>query len=166
MLLECEYVVSSHFNCHPTFIRFFLVKTKLCEGDIKTISSVNIQQINKCRQWKTPYTYSSKSSGWTVHPFNRLGGLVVRVSALNTGDPRWFSAYACLSHTGDLQLVVVLVATLPDAWSRRVSARAEWLGVYCDWVRYKFLIFCLSVSARKIFKQTHPWDTLCMLLGR
>ena len=54
------------------------------------------------------------------------------------------------------------VATLPDAWCYRVSARTGWHGVSILWPGEMESLVCnfyLIVAARKI-EQICPWDTL------
>ena len=96
---------------------------------------------------------------------DRLVGLVVKASAARTEDPRFKSVGAGIfpgpSHTSDLKIGTP-VATLPGAWSHRVSAGTGQPGVSILWVRWK-VWSSTSISAWqhvKLSEQICPWDTL------
>ena len=98
----------------------------------------------------------------TVHPGNRLVGLVVKASASRAEDPGFkFSLrrdFSGSSHTSDLKIGTP-VATLPGAWRYRVSAGTGWPGVSILRLgEMESLIrnFCLSVAARKLSEQIRP----------
>ena len=61
-----------------------------------------------------------------------LVGLVVRASASTAEDPGFKSRlrrdFLGSSHTSDFNIGTT-VATLPDAWRYRVSARTAWAGI-------------------------------------
>ena len=74
-------------------------------------------------------------------PEHRLGGLVVKASAMRAGDPGVQTSPS----------VILLVATLPRAWRYRVGAWTGWPGVSKlsrDWVGQQAFTcsFCLSVA--------------------
>ena len=109
---------------------------------------------------------------WGSAEDNLLVGLVVKASASRAEDPGFESrlrrdffgveSYQWLKNWHSS-------GTLPGAWRYRVSTGTDWpVSVYCDWVRWTFLVcnFYLSVAARKIVWADPSQRYTCMLLGR
>ena len=120
-----------------------------------------------------PSLWQRNIGGWSVHRWNRPGGLEVKASASRTEDPgfesrlrRDFSgveSYQWLKKSG------TPVATLPGAWRYRVSAGTGWPGVSILWLGETESLVCnfyLSVAARKIVCADPSLRDTRMLLGR
>ena len=117
-----------------------------------------------------------KIDAFYVWPFITLGGrlvgLVVKASASRAEDPGFESRlrldFSGSSHTSDFKIGTP-VATLPGAWSHRVSAGTGrpgvsilWLGEIERWA----CNFYHSVAARKIVWADPFLKYTLMLLGR
>ena len=103
---------------------------------------------------------------------DRLGGLVVKASALGAEDPGFESRlrrdFSGSSHTSDFKIGTP-VATLPGTWRYRVSAGTGRPGVSILWLGEIDGLICnfyLSVAARKIVWADPSLIYTRMLLGR
>ena len=117
-------------------------------------------------------SFEINDAGFNLSVYNRLVGLVVKVSAYGAEDPGFESRlrrdFSGSSHTSDLKNGTQ-VATLPDAWHYRVSAGTSrpgvcilWLGEVESWI----CNFCPSVAARKIVSADPSLRYTSTLLGR